>query len=555
MRSILPYKKKRTLLVFLGIVFLASIFMLPYLGSVNLFDSNEVNYAESAREMILTGDYMNVQIDFQPFPEKPPLFFWLQVTSMKVFGINEFAARFPNFICGILTLMIIYSFGKRIYGYRFGLFWVLSFASAILPFFFFKSGIIDPWFNLLLFLGISLFILYMHGERRGTRMLNIALSAIFLGLAVLTKGPVGIAVFFICLLIFLFLKRFEVKMTFQEIILFSVILLLVGGSWYFYQVLSGNSYVLGEFFRYSLDILFQKKSVHGGFFGYHLVILLLGVFPASVIAMKSITKKAENTSLQRLYKQWMYIMILVVIVIYSIARTKLLNYSSLAYFPLTFLAAWVWDKWVDRKIEIGSWQVILIFIISLLYSGLVILIPLLATHPEWLSDGKLEFIDEFNRAALQRNVHWSGTEWMVGLFLILGVIFSLVQVLRRNTRGMLVLHAVVLLFVTGSLYIFTGRIEEYTQRSAIKFYKGLKGQEVYVNPLGYKSYSHLYYFDKQPGEAPMTVDEMMENELDRDAYFVIQVDKKEAILERYPKLEILYERDGYVFTVKRTQPQ
>jgi 4-amino-4-deoxy-L-arabinose transferase-like glycosyltransferase len=554
MKSILlSYKKKRFLLVYIGIVLLASFFMLPYLGSVHLFDSNEVNNAESAREMILTGDYMNVQIDFQPFPEKPPLFCWLQVSSMKIFGINEFAARFPNFICGVLTLMIIYSFGKRIYGHRFGLFWVLSFASAILPFFFFKSGIIDPWFNLLLFLGISLFILYMHGERRGTRMLNIALSALFLGLAVLTKGPVGLAVFFICLLIFLFLKRFKVKMTVQEILLFSVILLAVGGWWYLYQVLSGNGYVLRELFRYSLNILFQKRSVHDGFFGYHLVILLLGVFPASVIAMKSVTKKSENTSLQRLYKQWMYIMILVVIVIYSLARTKLLNYSSLAYFPLTFLAAWVWDKWVARKTEIGTWQVILIFIISLLYAGLVIFIPLLATHPEWLIDGKFAFIDEFNRSALQRNVHWSGTEWMVGLFLILGVIVSLIQILRRNASGMLILHMVVLLFITGSLYIYTGRIEEYTQRAAVKFYKGLKGQEVYVRPLGYKSYSHLYYFDKPPGEARMTVDEMMENELDRDAYFVIQVDEKEAILERYPQLEILYERDGYVFTVKRTR--
>ncbi len=119
---------------------------------------------------------------------------------------------------------------------------------------------------------------------------------------------------------------------------------------------------------------------------------------------------------------------------------------------------------------------------------------------------------------------------------------------------MLILHVVVLLFVTASLYIFTGRIEEYTQRVSIKFYKGLRGQEVYVRPLGFKSYSHLYYFDKQPGEARLTVDDMMENELDRDAYFVIQVNKKEAILERYPQLEILSERDGYVFTVKRALP-
>ncbi len=62
-------------------------------------------------------------------------------------------------------------------------------------------------------------------------------------------------------------------------------------------------------------------------------------------------------------------MIVVVMVIYSIARTKLLNYSSLAYFPLTFLAAWVWDKWVDRKTEIGTWQVILIFLIAIVLFG------------------------------------------------------------------------------------------------------------------------------------------------------------------------------------------
>lgn len=47
---------------------------------------------------------------------------------------------------------------------------------------------------------------------------------------------------------------------------------------------------------------------------------------------------------------------------------------------------------------------------------------------------------------------------------------------------------------------------------------------------------------------------MMELNLDRDAYFVLRVDKKEAILETYPQLEIFAERYGYVFTVKRAQP-
>ena len=553
MPDLFSYHNRKTFLVLLGIVLLASLFMLPYLGSVHLFDTDEVNYAESSREMILTGDYMNVQIGFKPFPEKPPLFFWLQVASMKVFGINEFAARFPNFICSIVTLMLLYIFGKRIYGHRFGLFWIFSYGAAILPFFFFKSGIIDPWYNLFLFLGIAMFVFYLDPERSRARLRNLSFSAFFIGLAVLTKGPVAILLFTICLITFLSLKRFKLKITLKDFLLFFGILLLVGGSWYWHQLLSGNSNVLRDLIQYYMKLLSSESSGHGGFFGYHLVILLLGVFPASVLSMKSITKKSENTDLQRLFKQWMYIMIVVVIVLYSIPRTKLLHYSSLAYFPMTFLAAWVWEKWVDRKIEIGVWQVILILVITLFYSAATILFPLLTNQQEWLGSRDLSFINEFTRQALTKDVHWSGYEWLVGVFLLVGVLFALIQILRRNNRGLLILHIVVLLFVTSTVYLFTWRIEGYTQRVAINFYKGLKGQEVYVHPLGFKSYSHLFYFDKKPDDSRLSVSEIMENEVDRDAYFVMRVDKKDIFLERYPQLEVILERDGYVFTVKRVK--
>ena len=52
---------------------------LPFLGSVHLFDWDEINFAESAREMIVTGNCEQVQINFEPFYEKPPLFIWFQV--------------------------------------------------------------------------------------------------------------------------------------------------------------------------------------------------------------------------------------------------------------------------------------------------------------------------------------------------------------------------------------------------------------------------------------------------------------------------------------------
>ena len=73
---------------------------------IHLFDWDEINFAESAREIIVTGNYNTVQINFTPLGEKPPLYIWVQVLSMKFLGINEFAARFPNAICGVIVLLV-----------------------------------------------------------------------------------------------------------------------------------------------------------------------------------------------------------------------------------------------------------------------------------------------------------------------------------------------------------------------------------------------------------------------------------------------------------------
>ena len=89
---------------------------------------------------------------------------------------------------------------------------------------------------------------------------------------------------------------------------------------------------------------------------------------------------------------------------------------------------------------------------------------------------------------------------------------------------------------------------------AIKFYKSLRGQDVYVNTLGFKSYSHLFYFDKQPSDEDDIIQRLMTDQLDRDAYFVMKVNKKYIYLERFPELEVILEKDGYLFAVRRAGP-
>ena len=75
----------------LALVAAAMLLFVPGLGAVHLFDWDEINFAEISREMLLLDDFSRVHVDFRPFWEKPPLFFWMQVGAMELFGVGEFA--------------------------------------------------------------------------------------------------------------------------------------------------------------------------------------------------------------------------------------------------------------------------------------------------------------------------------------------------------------------------------------------------------------------------------------------------------------------------------
>jgi len=310
---------------------------LPFLGSVHLFDWDEINFAESAREMLVTGDYLTVQINYQPFWEKPPLFIWMQAFSMHLFGVNEFAARFPNALCGVFTLLFLYVVGKREVNWRFGLLWVLSYAGSLLPFFYFKSAIIDPWFNLFIFAALYFAYTYLV---RSVSVLNVFLSALALGLAVLTKGPVAILLMTLALAVFYFQKRYKLNLKWSHAALFMLVLIGVGGFWFLLQILNGNYALIKAFITYQVRLFLTEDAGHGGFLLYHFVVVFVGMFPASVFALPAFAKSNSGIPSGDLLRL-MEILLGVVLILFTVVNTKIVHYSSLAYFPVSFMAAWV----------------------------------------------------------------------------------------------------------------------------------------------------------------------------------------------------------------------
>ncbi|MEO7120430.1 MAG: glycosyltransferase family 39 protein, partial [Ginsengibacter sp.] len=205
-----PLNSKLQSKTYLTIIILSGIiFFIPFLGKVHLFDWDEINFAESAREMIVTGNYHRVQINFQPFWEKPPLFFWLQAGCMKLFGINEFAARLPNAIFGIITLVTLFIIGKKYKSPRFGFIWAISYLGTFLPHLYFKSAIIDPVFNYFIFLGVYFMFRDLSNLHSKKGLLYPALAGLFIGLSTLTKGPVGLLIFLIAFFAYFIFTRFK----------------------------------------------------------------------------------------------------------------------------------------------------------------------------------------------------------------------------------------------------------------------------------------------------------------------------------------------------------
>lgn len=81
---------------------------------IPLTDTTEARYAEIARKMLETDNWVTPQFDYGvPFWAKPPLSTWVSAISMKLFGVNEFASRLPSLLCCLALLLFMYSWLKE----------------------------------------------------------------------------------------------------------------------------------------------------------------------------------------------------------------------------------------------------------------------------------------------------------------------------------------------------------------------------------------------------------------------------------------------------------
>jgi 4-amino-4-deoxy-L-arabinose transferase-like glycosyltransferase len=514
-----------------GIFLFAQLLFLPNLGAVHLFDWDEINFAECAREILVSKDYLTVQVDFKPFWEKPPLFIWLQALSMKCFGVNEFAARLPNVLCGGFTLCLLFWIGNRINGKRFGLLWAMAYAGALLPHFYFHSGIIDPWFNFFIFTSLLGLYFFIFESKSYVHLLFSALAG---GLAILTKGPAALIVIGGTSFFFSLFFSKNIFPFWKSLILWIILVLIVGGAWFVWLYLDGKEKVILDFIAYQQRLFQQGEAGHAQPWFYHPLVLLFGCFPLSIlfIAQHSILWKQRDTWSKIPFEVLMFCFFWFPLVIFSLATTKIVHYSSLCYFSISYFAV-RYTLYPNQKkqvfgINLGFGFIWVVALLAAPIAGMFI-------QNHYAEIVSLNWIkDPFALENLKADVAWSASDFIPGLFLLLALLISLFFLIKNKIYHSFLFTLIgVGCMLPLVLATFINKIEGITQGSVIGFYKGLKGKPIEIITVGYRSYAPYFYAEKQ-----------MEPKL--DTLYMAKSPSKSELLSAHPQWVLVWEKNGFV---------
>ncbi|PYK68937.1 MAG: hypothetical protein DME45_04695 [Verrucomicrobia bacterium] len=162
-----------------------------------LIDRDEPRFAEATREMQERRDYIVPYFNNQFRFDKPPLTYWFQVASYRIFGENDFAARFPTAVAAALVALVLFAWGKRIRDERAGWWAAIIFTLSLQTFIHGKAAVADMW--LVLFVTLAHWAGWELGVNTERRTSNAGHPIawwwvtfyVSLALAFLAKGPIG----------------------------------------------------------------------------------------------------------------------------------------------------------------------------------------------------------------------------------------------------------------------------------------------------------------------------------------------------------------------------
>ncbi len=307
------------------------------LGHYALWDPDEGRIGVIAKEMVVSGNWMTLTQNGEPYYDKPAPYFWLVALGLKLLGLSELAVRWPSALAATLTVGFIFLWGSVSGGLRRGLWAGLILATSMEFVFLGRLGKMDMVFT---FCFTAALLSFLWWRARGGG--SIWLFYLFVGLASLAKGPVGILLPLLIVWVSAAVgKRWDL---FREMRLLegAGVVLLICGPWYFMAALRDPEYIKAFLWDHNVLRFFTlEKGIHHPEPIYFFIpILLAGFLPWSIflpaVLHRLWEQRREGGEEERLL---LSVWAAVVLLFFSLARNKLGTYILPIFPPLALLAA------------------------------------------------------------------------------------------------------------------------------------------------------------------------------------------------------------------------
>lgn len=333
---------------YLGIFLFSFFIYVLYNQHVPITDPVEANYALTAKEMVLSADWISPRIYGNVWFDKPVFFYWLTAAAFQVFGFSEWAARLVPAVFAAAGLVLMYWFVTKLTYKPIAVFAVVILGTAFEYTVLAKLVITDMVFFFFNCAALSFF--YLGYVKMGNTKRWYWGMYSSMALAVLTKGPAGAVLPGLVILLFLILRRNWTELrklvTPTGILLFAAIAM----PWYAAMYsLHGNEF-MNTFFgvhNYLRATVSEHPADNVGY--YYLVVFLLSMLPWSALAIKALIRSciALRFSSSPLL-QFLILWIITYLGFYSLMATKYLTYTFPLLFPVAILTAIHLDKMFEQ---------------------------------------------------------------------------------------------------------------------------------------------------------------------------------------------------------------
>lgn len=380
--------KHANIFCILSLIFFCYLFLFHGLWMYPLIDVDETRYVQMAKEMIERNDWVTMYLNYIPFLEKPPLYYWLIGLSFKIFGVNEFAARFPSAMLGAFGVFFTYFFGKKALSPSFGLISALILLSSIWYLLFVHVAILDLGISVLIMASIYCAFLVFFTQEKSHKFCWL-FAWIFAALGVLYKGLPGVAVpALVIFATFALTGKIKEPFRLKNIVPGLILFFLISLPWHIMILKAqGDAFVQmyiikHHFARFvSSEGLGRKQP-----FLFYLPIFLAGLMPwtfsfiaAAWRAIKTAIKDFKSVkSLKPLFSTdsndkkllvMMSVYLIVAFVFYSMSSSKLPPYILAIFPPAAFICGYMWWGWVvwdrfERSIKVSTYLLAALLILA-----------------------------------------------------------------------------------------------------------------------------------------------------------------------------------------------